>query len=81
MNDVNDMILFTKMNHSYLFTDSFSDSIISPVVGDQWDIFFNYLFNRSYYTIICDQCWGKLLLKVMHYNIALLPKKVTNYVT
>ncbi len=30
----------------------------------------------------CDRkCWGKLLLKVMHYNIALLPKKVTNYVT
>ncbi len=28
-----------------------------------------------------DQCWGKLLLKVMQYNIALLPKKVTNYVT
>ncbi len=28
-----------------------------------------------------NQCWGKLLLKVMHYNIALLPKKVTNYVT
>ncbi len=27
------------------------------------------------------QCWGKLLLKVMHYNIALLPKKITNYVT
>ncbi len=27
------------------------------------------------------QCWGKLLLKVMHYNIELLPKKVTNYVT
>ncbi len=22
-----------------------------------------------------NQCWGKLLLKVMHYNIALLPKK------
>ncbi len=21
------------------------------------------------------QCWGKLLLKVKHYNIALLPKK------
>ncbi len=30
---------------------------------------------------IYEQCWGKLLLKVMHYNIALLPKKVTNYVT
>ncbi len=30
---------------------------------------------------ICMQCWGKLLLKVRHYNIALLPKKVTNYVT
>ncbi len=28
-----------------------------------------------------EQCWGKLLLKVMHYNIALLSKKVTNYVT
>ncbi len=27
------------------------------------------------------QCWGKLLLKVMHYNIALLPKKVTNYIS
>ncbi len=27
-----------------------------------------------------EQCWGKLLLKVMHYNIALLPKKATNYV-
>ncbi len=27
------------------------------------------------------QCWGKLLLKVTHYNIALLPKKVTNYIT
>ncbi len=27
------------------------------------------------------QCWGTLLLKVMHYNVALLPKKVTNYVT
>ncbi len=24
---------------------------------------------------------GKLFLKVMHYNIVLLPKKVTNYVT
>ncbi len=22
-----------------------------------------------------NQCWGKLLLKGMHYNIALLPKK------
>ncbi len=27
------------------------------------------------------QCWGKLLLKVMRYNIALLPKIVSNYVT
>ncbi len=24
------------------------------------------------------QCWVKLLLKVMHYNIVLLPKKVSN---
>ncbi len=30
-----------------------------------------------YYT----QCWGKLLLKVMQYNIALFPKKVTIYAT
>ncbi len=28
-----------------------------------------------------EQCWGKLLLKVMHYNIALLPNKVSNYIT
>ncbi len=27
------------------------------------------------------QSWGKLLLKVMRYNIVLLPKKITNYVT
>ncbi len=27
------------------------------------------------------QCWGNLILKVMRYNIALLPKKVTDYVT
>ncbi len=36
---------------------------------------------RFYIFVTSDQCWGKLLLKVMHYNIALLPKKVTNYVT
>ncbi len=30
---------------------------------------------------IHHHCWGKLLLKMMHYNIALLPIKVTNYVT
>ncbi len=35
--------------------------------------------NESWHCL--DQCWGKLLLKVMRYNIALLPKKVTNYVT
>ncbi len=29
----------------------------------------------------CHAVLGKLLLKVMHYNIVLLPKKVTNYVT
>ncbi len=28
-----------------------------------------------------EQCLGKLLLKVMRYNIELLSKKVTNYVT
>ncbi len=39
--------------------------------------YFNILkvFNLEY------QCWGKLLLKVMHYNIALLYKKATNYIT
>ncbi len=25
-------------------------------------------------------CWRKLFFKVMHYDIALLPKKVTNYI-
>ncbi len=25
-----------------------------------------------------DQCWGNLLLKVIHYNVELLSKKVTN---
>ncbi len=40
--------------------------------------------HKLFIWVICicyRQCWGKLLLKVMHYNIALLPKKVTNYVT
>ncbi len=32
-------------------------------------------------TMTKQQFWGKLLLKVMHYNIALLLKKVTNYVS
>ncbi len=27
------------------------------------------------------QCWRKLFLKVMHYNIVLLPKKVSNYIS
>ncbi len=37
--------------------------------------------NITIIQVIHKQCWGKLLLKVMHYNIVLLPKKVTNYVT
>ncbi len=38
--------------------------------------------NHDYFDQYCNhQCWGKLFLKVMHYNIALLPKKVTNYIT
>ncbi len=27
------------------------------------------------------QCWRKQFFKVMHYNIALLPKKVTNFIS
>ncbi len=38
-------------------------------------------FPKPHTPVTHHQCWGKLLLKVMHYNIALLPKKVTNYVT
>ncbi len=30
---------------------------------------------------VSDQCRGKLLFKVMHYNVALLPEKVMRYVT
>ncbi len=37
-------------------------------------------FNISH-AFTSHQCRGKLILTVMHYNIALLPKKVTNYVT
>ncbi len=39
------------------------------------------IISQSGHDTFTQQCWGKLLLKVMHYNIALLPKKVTNYVT
>ncbi len=38
---------------------------------------YNTWCNKSYSCAVL----GKLLLKVMYYNIALLPKKVTNYVT
>ncbi len=38
-------------------------------------------WNIQMETIGSDQCRGKLLLKVMRYNIALVAKKVTNYVT
>ncbi len=37
---------------------------------------------QGHILVFCnDQCWEKLLLKVMRYNVALLPKKVSNYVT
>ncbi len=45
--------------------------------NSQQGYWFKVLKEQMYYM----QCWGKLLLKVMHYNIALLPKKVTNYVS
>ncbi len=39
------------------------------------------LFMWTQHLLTEIQCWGKWLLKIMHYNIALLPKKVTHYVT
>ncbi len=44
-------------------------------------VFFPFFFFWLVEVMNGRQCWGKLLLKVMHYNITLLPKKVTNYVT
>ncbi len=46
-------------------------------------LFLTYVDTRIGNTVLrChNQCWGKLLLKGMQYNIALLPKKVTNSVT
>ncbi len=41
----------------------------------------HHRYTTFVFLYIDNQCWGKLLLKVMHYNIALLPKKVTNYIT
>ncbi len=38
-------------------------------------------WEKSNSSTVLSTVLGKLLLKVMHYNIALLPKKVTNYVT
>ncbi len=40
-----------------------------------------YVLYVYVYVYVYVQCWEKLLLKVMHYNIVLLPKKATNYVT
>ncbi len=35
---------------------------------------------RSYYVCIMSIVGESYFLKIMHYNIALLPKKVTNYI-
>ncbi len=34
-----------------------------------------------FWMLLAHWCWGKLLLKVMHYNIVLLHEKVTNCAT
>ncbi len=40
-----------------------------------------HIDRKSVCVCVCYiHCWRKLFLKVMHYDIALLPKKVTNYI-
>ncbi len=58
--------------------ESYDDVMTSGQISRvEKGVFLHYYYYYYYYY----QCWGKLLLKVMHYNIALLPKKVTNFVT
>ncbi len=41
-----------------------------------------HIDSKSVCVCVCYiQCWRKLFFKVMHYNIALLPKKVTNFIS
>jgi len=44
-----------------------------------WTISSAYYWPNGHHfraSIILGQCWRKLLFKVMHYNITLLPKKL-----
>ncbi len=59
------IVFISSSLYSKLFTTCCSLPVLSPL----------------HICVAYIQCWGKLLLKVMHYNIALLSKKVTNYVT
>ncbi len=76
---------FGQSNQVVLFSDFFVVvvvAIIHPKGGDAWLRSFFLAKQKLYQDSGAHiQCWGKLLLKVMHYNIALLPKKVTNYIT
>ncbi len=57
---------------SHIFSVQVSYMFSIQLIKSKWQSFCNFL---------CKHCWGKLLLKLMHWNIALLPKKVTNYVS
>ncbi len=77
------------LGHSITFTFSSKAIVISAVcLGwlfmleniSSWLNFFSF-YSVGIHVFLNEQCWGKLLLKVIHYNTALLPKKVTSYVT
>ncbi len=50
------------------------------LAGDCIELINEINWGRFSVNLSWGQCWGKLLLKVMHYNIVLLPKNVTNYI-
>ncbi len=76
---------FLNMTMSSLYSNGLHSHQISisraPLGCGTGDSHHGCAAEKSTATAWCCQCWGKLLLKVMHYNITLLPKKVHYLVT
>ncbi len=75
-------VSFRKCDAPLCFISSFKSLVClekgSCLQVTKWDLVCRWAFKhdiKQYLLITYHQCWGKLLLKIMHYNIALPLKK------
>ncbi len=72
------MMQTSNMRQIQTFVSNCSKTILSVFSSSQFKFSSNPIVSvvsiQLYYST--DQCWEKLLLKVMHYNIALFLKKL-----